>query len=535
MDRKPLSKGLIVDEPTSYESPTSESALTEAQMAGIPRPGDEILGGKYEVERIIGVGGMGVVVAALHKQLGRRVAIKFLFQHMQTTELVDRFIREGQAAARIKSEHIAAVLDVGVLDNGTPYLMMEYLEGIDLDDYVADHGAVTYAEAVDFVLQACDALAVAHAAGIVHRDLKPSNLFVSQGIDGSPLIKVLDFGISKIGQSAANPDPKSTLTRPGTMLGSPRYMSPEQLRNASGVDHRADIWALGVVLHELIVGEPPYVSDTFADLCAMITTVPPTPLRQTHPDAPEALEAVILKCIEKKADARFQDVGELAAALAPLASEEARTMAIRIGKIVGQNVSRPPPNVYVTGSHPRRRQGNTPRTPNHSGRTDPTVLRGASSGRALGRSNSTDSNGSALSISGENVAKRRTRLSGVAIVVALVLLGGVIGGVVGRARLRKSASVAAAVPPPPVVGVPAVSASAVVPQPSAAAAPEPSAQTVEVEDASPAPLTSAPLQSKAAPAKAKSSKPKTAAPPNTSGAAPSAPATSEAEMLNRRR
>ena len=220
---------------------------------------------------------------------------------------------EGQAAVRVKSEHIAPVLDVGVLENGTPYLMMEHLSGADLSEYLVEHRCLPIDEAIDFVLQALDALAVAHSAGIVHRDLKPSNLFVTQRSDGSPLVKVLDFGISKISQQG--PDPSATLTRPGMMLGSPRYMSPEQLRNASSVDHRADIWAMGIVLHELIAGTPPYDADTFTALCTMIVSDPPTPLRAMKPDAPVELERIILKCIAKNVADRWQDDGELATAL----------------------------------------------------------------------------------------------------------------------------------------------------------------------------------------------------------------------------
>src|SRR5262249_53898744 len=262
----------------------------------------------------------------LHKQLGQQVAIKFLSAPMQTPELVDRFLREGQAAVRIKSEHIAPVLDVGVLENGTPYLMMEHLAGADLSAYLTERGAIPVEDAVDFILQACDALAVAHSAGIVHRDLKPSNLFMTQRSDGSPLIKVLDFGISKISQRAGQPDPKSTLTRPGMMLGSPRYMSPEQLRNASSVDHRADIWAIGIVLYELIAGAPPYDADTFSALCAMIASDPPKRLREVKPEVPAELEAIVHRCVEKNPADRWQNVAELASALVPFATDEARVI-----------------------------------------------------------------------------------------------------------------------------------------------------------------------------------------------------------------
>ena len=340
-----------MDENTSSSvidsGPASGAAATVAdEFVGIPKVGEEILGGKYRIERVIGLGGMGVVAAALHQRLGHRVAIKFLSASMQTPELVDRFLREGQAAVRIKSEHVASVLDVGVLDSGTPYLMMEHLIGVDLGEHLADGGPLQIAEAVDFTIQTCEALAAAHMAGVIHRDLKPSNLFLTQRADGTPLIKVLDFGISKVSEAAGHPDMKSTLTRPGMMLGSPRYMSPEQLRNSSKVDHHTDIWAIGVVLHELLTGTPPFDAESFAALCSMIISDPPVRLRARVPAAPADLEATILRCLEKAPTDRFSNVAELAAALVPHASEEARQSATRIRRMLGQVPGKTPAGMY---------------------------------------------------------------------------------------------------------------------------------------------------------------------------------------------
>jgi len=300
---------------------------------GVPQVGELILGGKYEVERIIGVGGMGVVVSALHKKLEQRVAFKFLLASMRTNEFSDRFQREGRAAAKVQSEHIARVHDVGVLENGTPYLMMEYLVGADLADYLADQGALPIEDAVDFIIQACDALASAHASGVIHRDLKPSNLFVTRRSDGSALLKVLDFGISKLAQiEVAELDPRANLTRPGTLLGSPMYMSPEQLENAKTVDQRTDIWAIGVVLHQLVVGTPMFESESFLRLASTIMNDPPPSLADILPDAPPALERIIHRCVEKNPANRYPSVAELAADLAPLASDEGRVLAARVAK-----------------------------------------------------------------------------------------------------------------------------------------------------------------------------------------------------------
>jgi len=220
--------------------------------AGV-RPG-EILAGKYRVERVLGWGGMGVVVAAHHLELDQRVALKFLSpQALASAEIVARFAREARAAVRIKSEHVARVTDVGQLDNGSPFMVMEYLDGVDLSGWLAQKGPLPAEQAVDFVLQACEALAEAHALGIVHRDLKPANLFCIRRADGNLSIKVLDFGISKVtapGASSSSPD----MTGTTVIVGSPFYMSPEQMFSSRGVDARTDIWSLGVVLFELLTG-----------------------------------------------------------------------------------------------------------------------------------------------------------------------------------------------------------------------------------------------------------------------------------------
>ncbi|HTB76104.1 MAG TPA: serine/threonine-protein kinase [Polyangiaceae bacterium] len=213
--------------------------------AGV-RQGD-ILARKYRVERVLGAGGMGVVVAACHLQLHQKVAIKFLLpEALSNAEAVERFAREARAAVKITSEHVARVIDVGTLDTGAPYMVMEFLEGHDLAQWVRLRGSLLLEQAVDFVLQACEALAEAHALGIVHRDLKPANLFIVRGADALHAVKVLDFGISKAaGLEVA-------LTRTAAVMGSPLYMSPEQMAASRNVDARTNIWAMGIVLYELL-------------------------------------------------------------------------------------------------------------------------------------------------------------------------------------------------------------------------------------------------------------------------------------------
>jgi serine/threonine-protein kinase len=295
------------------------------------QPGD-ILAGKYRVERVLGAGGMGVVVQAMHLELDERVALKFLLPDaVESPEAAARFVREARSAVKIKSEHVARVIDVGRLENGAPYMVMEFLEGSDLNALV-ERGPLPIEDAIDFVIQACDAMAEAHAVGIVHRDLKPSNLFLSRRTDGSSLIKVLDFGISKV----SVPDVADAgLTHTSAFMGSPYYMSPEQMRSARNVDHRSDVWSLGVILYELLAGTPPFVAPTLPDLLASIMTEPPAPLRAKRPDVPVELEQVIGRALVKQREGRFQSVGEFAAALVPLAPRRSRHLVERIFKLSG--------------------------------------------------------------------------------------------------------------------------------------------------------------------------------------------------------
>jgi serine/threonine-protein kinase len=235
-------------------------------------------------------------------------------------EAVARFVREARAAAKIKNEHVARVTDVGQQENGAPYMVMEYLEGSDLSRVLLERGPLPFEQAVDFILQACEALAEAHSIGIVHRDLKPANLFCVEKPDGGVSIKVLDFGISKVVSSEST----DSMTRTSATLGSPLYMSPEQMQRAKGVDARTDLWALGIILFELLTGKPAFDGVTLTELVFKIATEAPRPLRELRPDAPEGLERVITRCLEKSREARFQTVAELANALRDFASIRGR-------------------------------------------------------------------------------------------------------------------------------------------------------------------------------------------------------------------
>ncbi|WP_437817580.1 protein kinase domain-containing protein [Sorangium sp. So ce1078] len=303
--------------------------MEPASWRRIPRVGD-IISGKYRVERVLGRGGMGLVVSAHHLSLRHRVALKFLLPEGRTTPgAIERFFREAQAAAAIASEHIARVIDVGQTEEELPYFVMEYLNGIDLEALVESRGPLPVEQAVSYVIEACEALAEAHALGIVHRDLKPGNLFLATRADGSSLIKVLDFGISKASEAGVL-GLNAKLTASSVVLGSPRYMSPEHIRNTRTVDARSDIWALGMTLYQLLTGRLPFENEAVSALFVSIATDPPVPPRAYRPEIPIELEFILLMCLEKDPARRPQTVAELVSLLEPLGSEPARLTAARI-------------------------------------------------------------------------------------------------------------------------------------------------------------------------------------------------------------
>lgn len=283
---------------------------------------------------------MGVVVLAEHVQLGQKVAVKFLSAALrENRDAVERFLREARAAAHIRSEHVVRVIDLSGTEGDLCFMVLEYLEGRDLSQVVHARGHLAVTEAVGYLVQACEAVGEAHGLGIVHRDLKPGNLFLTHRPDGSPLIKVLDFGISKStineatgGVAGGGSGRVGELTSTSMVLGSPMYMSPEQLRSAKNVDARADVWSLGVILHELLTGQPAFTGESTTEVLAMIVADPPTPLRRVRPELPAALEQVVLACLEKPPARRLQSVAELVQRLAPFAPAWA---AASVGRIVG--------------------------------------------------------------------------------------------------------------------------------------------------------------------------------------------------------
>ncbi len=300
-------RDLQATEATSSDAPTPSGAVTSVDAL---RTG-AILLGRYRVERVLGEGGMGVVVAARHLELDELFAFKFMLPAAAADpEVVERFIREARSAAKLRSEHVAKVHDVARLPSGEPYMLMEHLSGSDLESLVERNGALPLEDVVRYVREAADAVAEAHALGIVHRDLKPSNLFLHRGRGGRTLVKVLDFGISK---SADTPSTKLTSTR--SMLGSPLYMSPEQALHPKRVDGRSDVWSLGVVLYELATGTVPFPGESVPEVVAGILHVEPRPPSAHRPELPAWFDALVLRCLDKSVDTRLASVDALVEAL----------------------------------------------------------------------------------------------------------------------------------------------------------------------------------------------------------------------------
>lgn len=286
-------------------------------------PGD-VLAEKYRLDALLGYGAMGFVVKAWHLQLDEPVAVKFLLPELAAShEALVRFEREARAAFKIRSEHVARVLDVGRLGSGQPFMVMEYLEGIELGDKVYGQ-QMHIPELIDYMLQACDAMAEAHALGIVHRDMKPDNLFLTQRRDGTTCVKVLDFGLSKVVPRASSGKRQKALTAEAQVLGTAHYMSPEQWVASKHVGPSADMWAIGVILYEAITGESPFMRNNLAAMCNAVLRDDPPPMKEFRQDVPEGLERIVRRCIEKQVEDRYASVTDLANDLLTFASRDTR-------------------------------------------------------------------------------------------------------------------------------------------------------------------------------------------------------------------
>ena len=432
-----------------------------ADDSHLPSPGD-VIAGKYRIDRLVGRGGMGAVFAAQHLLLNQTVALKLLLGELAaSSEATARFLNEARAAARIQGEHVARVLDIGQLPSGAPFMVLEYLEGADLADLLHKRGPLPVNEVADYALQALDALGQAHAAGIVHRDLKPANLFLARRHDGTSLVKVLDFGISK----NLSPDSQGHgMTSTRAVIGSPEYMSPEQLRTPREVDTRTDIWSLGVILYELLTGHMPFKGESLPELfVSILETVPPS-VRLYRPDVPPALEAIVARCMARDRYQRFPNVNELANALLGFASEQTRALAA----------------VRNSGALPQF-QSSAPGVPSH-GFSQPEVP-------AIRTANTA----APWSQTGTGNAPPRSRVAAMVGVGALCLL---VSFVAVTLVLKKALAPSVAATPPPanstvVVASPAPPPSAAPPSldtlPPAAAHPHPAAHAAATPSALPAP------------------------------------------------
>jgi len=295
--------------PQSREAVARESESDASDFA----PG-AFIAGRYRVLRKIGEGGMGMLYACLDTVLSREVAVKLMQRSLASEPLVaERLMREARLAAQLR-RHVAQVFDCGMLETGEPYIVMELLSGQDMYAVLRESGPLKPEEVSAVMLQVCDGLAEAHAKGIIHRDLKPENLFCATQPDGEVVVKIVDFGVSK----QLSGRRMRAQTNPGESVGSPQYMSPEQITAPSEVDARTDIWSLGVVMFELLTGKLPFRGPGTARICAAVLTEPTPAISDYRDDVPPALEFIVRRCLEKNRDDRFDDVLQLSAALAAL-------------------------------------------------------------------------------------------------------------------------------------------------------------------------------------------------------------------------
>jgi len=497
-----------------YETEEAQDAPHQSLLTQLT-PGT-VISSKYRVDSILGRGAMGVVVAATHLELREAIALKFLYSKADGSEdFKSRFRREAQVSAKLRNEHITRVLDVGTWREGAMYMVMEYLAGNDLRKMIRSQGPFPIGAAVEYIVQVCEGVAEAHAHGIIHRDLKPSNLLVTKRADGSDLVKILDFGISK--WTAIGED-EGDLTQTGVVLGSPKYMSPEQLFGAGSVDSRTDIWSIGAILYELIAGRPPYDQPSLARICADLAgNKPPPRLRDLRTEVTPELETVVLHCLERSIELRIQNVadlaGDLLAAVGSPYSEQVRT---RIRQTLD------PAGTSAANSSLRQPGGST-------GTYTSLAFADASSSYPKVGGHAETARATLLSSHGDPARKRRQGM----IAVALLAVAGVGGWLfLNRERTASSEDASMAVPTaapppmpvtaPPVPAVAAAAGAATAPSPIETAPPnagtKPSATSEPVRHVSPParPVVTRPATPRSTP---------TAAPDNPPTATPSPPMT----------
>jgi serine/threonine-protein kinase len=498
----------------------------------LPAPGD-VIEGKYRVEKVLGEGGMGMVLAAHHELLDQRVAVKVLTATDEKS--ISRFSFEVQSTARLKSEHVARVMDVGVLPGGAPFMVMEYLEGCDLEELLKLNGHLPVQEAVGYVLQALDGLSQAHGIGIVHRDLKPANLFLAVQPSGASLIKIVDFGISKsiVSRRSGN---TGALTAEHSTVGSPAYMAPEQIRASKDVDPRADLWSLGVVLYELISGKPPFAGDSVGAIFAAVLEKEAPELRARMPRVPEGVSAAVRRCMQRDPAKRYSDARGLARDLAPFGppdsaarvaridqtlqtaqarsgGNDARTSSVRVsvgrGRAASGDVTG---DLTDTGSHEIRTPIEGAETtlaeypspgspPNHRGR-----VAHATAGDVAFTADSPNPDALYRGLTVQSVARRARRRTGLAIagagaaVVVLALVAIVRANLSSQAE-RSPTGVSARTPPPVVSSIGSASPPAPAAPPTLAITRDPAPTAAPSPKAKPATAPHRPTNTATSPAK----------------------------------
>jgi serine/threonine-protein kinase len=339
---------LIGEQPVESAAPRWSAVSRTRRSSGsqarypVARAGD-VIAGKYRVENVAGRSGPEMVVFARHLELEQRVRLRYLLPEAYLTpDAIARFQRGARRARDMRSEHAERIIDFGRLETGSPYRVSEVPGGPALDEILRVRGALEIRDAVDIVLSACEPVAEAHASGVVHRSLCTGNVFVERRADGSQFVTVLDFGVS----DPLEHDPaRGEFTNVASLMstdGPLAYTSPEQIRNPSAVDGRADVWALGAILYELLTGVRVFVAETQLTLFAMIAADQPAPINWLRPEVPEALEATVLACLEKDPDGRPRSVVELASTLSPFGSGNAPNVASRVARVAMRN-TRPPP------------------------------------------------------------------------------------------------------------------------------------------------------------------------------------------------
>jgi serine/threonine-protein kinase len=455
----------------------------------------QVLNGKFRVERIIGEGAMGLVVQATHLGLDERVALKFLRREaMSQPEVVARFAREARASVKLKSDHVARVFDVGTTEDGTPFIVMEFLVGSDLGAVLAQRGQLDIPEAVEYIIQACEGLTEAHARGIVHRDVKPENLFLAQGAGALKQVKVLDFGISKAALTAGSLDVDLASQHTTQIMGSPHYMSPDQLRSTRDVDGRADIWSLGVVLFELLAGSTPFNGTDMTGLIAQILHEPHERLRTLRAEVPPELEAIVDKCLSKDPAMRYQSAADVAVALLPFAPKRARASVERAADIA-------------------RSAGGTAMLAEIDSIPPPAMSGRPSGPRPSPRQNSETALGTAMPIAPNEPVRRSPAVWIVAGIVVLLAVGAAALAMTTRGTNQAATTPTASISTATGIASPPVSGTAA---PTAASAPTP-AESAPIQ----APAPSAEPSHTISPARIPTPPARTARPPTT--AAPTRP------------